>query len=260
MKVIVLNDGMKLLQEKPEIPKENPFFPVNIQQRKSIPIGLRKNGPDSFSLPKLDVPKLEVKVKTPRIRISDTFKVRYQDNRLKNSHKFHNSLISENTNTFLPDNTASTNSQNILKEGDAGLKLIEKTLKLTHKNQGLAELEAKCQKVLEKYRNNIRKQAIIAKNVKIIKKAKEMEENERLEKIRQLLEKETKEYKVNFKTSNILERKKQRIAHSLGEDYSKIWTMFNIGDLSSPKYVRPKFMDASKNSMILPISEQKCLP
>lgn len=176
-----------------------------------------------------------IDVKSPKIKISPSFQVKY---------KSHNPTRSE----ALPDETDDSRPKSIfltLNENETLAKLVRKKMQKKPADADLAELEFKYQRVLERHSTHLERRDRILKNIRRKSQAIESQQLAAGEKIRGSLEQETASYEKSIRHTRSKFRRRERVLKSLGVHYTKIWDEANVdlGALSIPKYFRPRFID-----------------
>ena len=234
MKVIVTNEGLKLLKDL-----ENTLSSAALELRyNNHPRFLTKQPTESSPMESLVLPQLpqcQIDVKTPRIVISKQFEPKYR--------KFRDSLqdtyfLTGVKKTFEPLTGTNEEESKVKKFLD---EKIGKIARRSSSMESLAQVEARYNKVWANYRRNAKQRERLTHNMETFKRTQEQEQNERVERIRNLIEKENVEYLRRIQVSTRLARKKERIVRCLGTQYTKLWDGSNVSLLSAPKGKKQKY-------------------
>lgn len=238
MKVIVTAEGLKVMHRLESHPPETLRLP-------SPKSGLARANkkrlahlPESPSLPKI-LPECTIQVRAPRIRVSELFEGRYRRN------ASHQELLRGGPGMGLNDSRDNFLLTSLPVGSYLGKAMSRKIEVAKRENSGeaaIAEIEARYQKVVETHRSNLQRRERIIKNLRAKKQTQDQMQNERLEHIRALVEKNVDEYLSNFRPEKSEMRRKDRVRKSLGIRYERVWSGTNVSTLSVPKLRRVKFV------------------
>eukprot|EP01022_Parablepharisma_sp_SALTPOND_P004401 TRINITY_DN120222_c1_g1_i1.p6 TRINITY_DN120222_c1_g1~~TRINITY_DN120222_c1_g1_i1.p6 ORF type:complete len:257 (-),score=35.87 TRINITY_DN120222_c1_g1_i1:2976-3746(-) len=210
----------------------------------------RNSMEDRLSLPKISAATITsltnsppssktIQVKSPQIRISPTFRQKL---------KALKGMYYEMTPRDSSARNEEENKSGIFLTGsnETLAKLLKKRLEKRTAKEGAAEVQFRCQKVLERHNTHIEKREAILRNIRKKSAALELATVEQAERIRNFLDSEVENYTKDLRQTSSKFRRQERVLRLLGLKYSKVWEDSSLAAMANPKKVKPKYEDAKK--------------